>query len=351
MFLIGDDERSELDVVNKIGTTTDRNENTVSTTSDFVFVTSFTTTSTPLPIMSTDIEVQGIATSSGTYVMSNSGGTVDETKRVLTLDSSAMPSTDQSTLSEVGNVIFQLLGEEGYNSFSCNVTTATTDDDNHSTNYFDGTSMYRRTNKLLQRNETANGTNEKEEFQPVDSATLPEIPENLLADQHVKLLLLEFNIFELCNFTSNDHKNRNEIISKQLTLCSDGISKLKSRVNGEARKTLEKYSQDILAAMNEYRVTHVSKMKIIKIINLTDYLSSTINESEIPSGLRSTFLKLKHFLLVELKNEDLSAFHPDSNRKDVFMVQLFDYLIKSKIVDNKTKKLLELFKKFIGNVS
>lgn len=273
----------------------------------------------------------------------------DETKRVLTLESSDMPTTNKSALSQVGNVIFQLLGEEGYNSFSCNLTTAGEDDT--ATNNVEGKTMYRRLNKPFQPNTSVNDTIEKIEFQPVDSSSLPEIPSSLRDDLEVKFLLLEFNILELCNFTNEEHENWTENISKKLASCSIGISKLKTRVDGNAKIILEKYSQDILKAAKKFKVIQESKMKIIKIINLTDYLSSTIKDSDIPKDLKSNFQELRQFLLVELKNEDLSLFHPDSNRKDVFMAQLFDYLIQSKIVDDKKKKLLETFKKFIRNVS
>lgn len=346
---IGENEPSELDVANSVigvtKTTTTADEDTVST-SEFVFVSTFTT-STPLDL--TDVKSEGVTPNLGpsrnlTIIndLSNDidSGT-DQTKTVLTLESSAT-TTNKSALSQVGNIIFQLLGEEGYNSFSCNLTNASEDVETNT--------MYRRMNKKLQSNESVNDTFEKIEFQPVENNSLPEIPKSLRDDQEIRFLLLEFNIFQLCNFTSKNHENWTENISKKLSFCSNGISKLKMHVNGKVKQILEKYSQDILTAVKKFKVIQESKMKIIKIINLTDYLASTIKDSDVTSDLKSHFQELKKFLLVELKNEDLSSFHPDSNRKDVFMMQLFDYLIQSKIVDNKRKKLLEIFKKLIRNV-
>lgn len=336
-----------MDVGNKLGVTeitTDESEDTKSvSTSEFVFVSSFTT-STPIPLDTTD----GVTSSSvspadlTTFSYVNNDGDTGKTNKVLTLESSASPAKVKSALSQVGNVIFQLLGEEGYNSFSCNLTTA---DDNAIINDAEGKTMYRRINKKLQANQTANDTFEKIEFQPVDSNTLPELPKSIRDDQKIKILLRKFNILELCNFTSKDHEN----ISKKLTSCSNGISKLKLHVNDKAKIVLDKYSQALLKAAKKFKVIQESKMKIVKIINLTDYLLSTIKDSAIPKELKNDYHELKQFLLVELKNEDLNSFHPESNRKDLFMAQLFDYLIQSKVVDSKKKKLLEMFKKFIRN--
>lgn len=353
IIFTGDNEPSELDVANRLSVTetntvTAANGDTVST-SDFVFVSSFTT-SPAIPLELTDAKSDGTTPSSGDLINSNHLSNDDDyAKRVLTLDSSAMPSTtSKSALSQVGNVIFQMLGEEGYNSFSCNLTTAGDDD---VTSDVDGNTMYRRINKPFKSNQTVNDTLDKIEFQPVDNNSLPVLPESIRDDQEIRFLLLEFNILESCNFTSTDHDNRTERISKKLTQCSYGISKLKMHVNDTVKIILEKYSQDIAKAAKKFKVIQESKMKIIKIINLTDYLSSTIKAVDIPKNLKGQFQELTQFLLVELKNEDLDSFHPDSNRKGVFMVQLFDYLIQSKMVDNKKKKLLGMFKKFIRNVS
>lgn len=269
-------------------------------------------------------------------------------------NSSSLPTaTTKSTLSQVGNIILQLLGEEGYNSFSCNLTTGSEDDTFNSN---DDNMMYRRLNKVNSTvpadKTTINGTLEKIELQPVDSNnSLPILPQSLNDDQDIKYLLLKFNVYDVCNFTSDDDQNWTENISKKLTLCANAITTAKLHVNGKTKITLEKYLQDVQIAARKFKIIQESKMKIIKIINLTDYLSSTIKDSEIPKNLKNDFHQLKQFLLVELKNEDLSLFHPDSNRKDIFMVQLFDYLIQSKVVDNKKKKLLEMFKKFIRSTS
>lgn len=325
----GEDERSELDIANRIG----GGDSSSESDSDYIR-TSSVASSSVVPQLSTDTQTEDVVSDT----IPNMKPT-DETKRILTFESSSpVPSTDKSALSQVGNIIFQLLGEEGYNSFSCNLTT--TDENGNDSG---GQYMYRRTNKSFKLNDTL----DEIEFEPVDSGSLPDIPQGLRNDPEIRLLLLEFNIFDLCNFTSNDH----EINSKKLILCSNGISRVKSHANGKAKLALEKYSQDIAKAVKKSKLIQQSKVKVIKIINLTDYLASTIKDSDIPRDLKSNYVELKQFLLVDLQNEDLSTFHPDSNRKDVFMVQLFDYLIQSKVVDNKRRKLLEVFKKFIRNVN
>ncbi|XP_037048575.1 uncharacterized protein LOC119083059 isoform X1 [Bradysia coprophila] len=339
----GENERFDLDVANRIlgirETTRTANEDTVST-SQFVFDSSLIT-STSIPIDSIDAEQSVTSTVSD---LSNNDITVDETKRILTFESSTMPTTtNTSALSHVGNIIFQLLGEEGYNSFSCNLTTA----DEDYTSYVGDNTMYRRTNKLHQSNPSL----DKNAFQASDSESLPKIPADLRNDDKIKFLLLEFRIFELCNFTGEHHDNQIENVSKKLALCSNEISKLKIHVHGKTKTILEQYSKDLIEAAKKFNGMQESRMKIIKIINLTDYLSSTIKDTDIPKDMKGNFHDLKEFLLVELRNEDLSTFHPDSNQKDTFMIQLFDYLIQSKIVDNKKKKLLEMFRKFIRIVS
>lgn len=336
-----------MDIANRIGikettpvavveTTPVADESTVSTT-QFDFDSTFIT-STSIPIVSIDLTAEQLTTTIVSDLADNDI-TADETKRILTFEDSSMPTTtNKSALSQVGNLIFQLLGEEGYNSFSCNLTTA---DEDYSTNYGGDNTMYRRTNKMHQSNTSVE--------QAIDSNSLPEIPDVLRDDKEIKLLFLKFRIFELCNFTSEDHESHN--ISKKLTLCSNGISKVKTRVHGKMYNILAQYSQALVEATKRFNHVQESTMKIFKIINLTDYLSSTIKDSDIPKEMKSHFHDLKEFLLVELKNEDLSAFHPDSNQKDAFMRQLFDYLLQSKIVDNKRKKLLEMFRKFIRNVT
>lgn len=314
-----------------------------------VFVSSFTSTAIPSDLA--DVELGGVTSTDGSTIFNSLSNDFrnDNTERVSTLESTATPTTENtSALSQVGNVIFQLLGEEGYNSFSCNLTTASEDD---ATSNIEGNTMYRRINETFKSNETVNGTLEKIEFQPVESNSLPEFPQSLRDDQEVKYLLLEFNILEICNFTSKEHDNWIERMSKRLTLCSNGISKIRMHVNGKAKLVLEKYLDEVLQTMKKFKVIQESKMKIIKIINLTDYLSSTIKDSDVPKDLKNNYHELKQFLLVELKNEDLSSFHPDSNRKDVFMTQLFEYLLQSKIVDSRKRKLLEMFKKYIRIVS
>lgn len=343
-----------MDVANRIldaaGVTTSPD---TSSNPEILFVSTLsTTTAVPLEatnLLSIDVSANPESTEDAATLRDMSGGGDSNDPTIMTTESSSSP-TPKSALSQVGNIIFQLLGEEGYNSFSCNLTTGSEDD---TFNVNEGGTMYRRlnnANSTVQSEPTAvNGTLERIEFQPVDSNSLPKIPQGLKDDQAIKFLLLKFDIFDLCNFTSNDHQNWTESISKQLTLCSSAISTAKMHVDGKSKIMLEKYSQDIQIAVKKFRIIHESKMKIIKIINLTDYLTSTIKESEIPKDLKSSFHRLKQFLLVELKNEDLALFHPDSNRKYVFMVQLFDYLTQSKNVDTKMKKLLEIFKKFIRN--
>lgn len=304
------------------------NENTVST-SELVSDSSLITSTIPIDLI--DSKVEDLETSTAPDRSDNDEiTTVEATKQILTFESSTTSptATNASALSQVGNIIFQLLGEEGYNSFSCNLTTASED---YTASYVGDNEKYRRTDKL-------------------DASSVPEIPAILRDDKELKFLLLKFRIFEICNFTGPDHQTVNNI-SKKLILCSNGISKLKTRVQGKTKTVLEQYSQDLLEASRKFNTVQGSRMKVIKIINLTDYLSSTIRDSDIPKDMKSNFHDLKEFLLVELKNEDLSTFHPDSNEKDTFMRQLFDYLIESKIVDNRKKKLLEMFRKFIRIVS
>lgn len=361
IFIIDDDTPSDLlDAANRILDVTRRtsyphSDNTPNI--ELVYVSSISAATTDpfdvTDLMSTEVPPNLKSTKYSTS-LSNANEGNDNNAATITTSESDSPSlqttTTKSALSQVGNLIFQLLGEEGYNSFSCNLTTGSEDD---TFNVNEDTPMYRRLNKVnstIQTHKTTDdGKLEKIEFKSAHNTSLPNIPQSLNDDQDIKFLLLKFNVFEVCNFTSNNDQTEN--VSKQLNLCSDAIATAKSHVDGKAKIVLEKYYQDVKIAAKKLKVIQESKMKIIKIINLTDYFSSTIKESEIPKHLKSDFHILKQFLLVELKNEDLSSFHPDSNRKDVFMAQLFDYLIQSKVVDNKKKKLLEMFKKFIRSTS
>lgn len=263
------------------------------------------------------------------------------------MGSASESSTSKSEISQVGNIIYQLLGETGYNTFSCNLSTAVED---KSLNENKENVQYRRLGGVNQTFETSdnatNDTIERIEFQSVKGESLPKIPENLYANHQLMSLLLKLNIFEVCKFAGNDQQNWTANMLK-LKLCSDTISSLKVDMDDSTKMILKKYSHDIQSVLQKFRKIEESKVKIIRIINLTEYLSSTIKDSDLPKDLKNKFDELKQFLLIELRNEDLSNFHPDSNRKDVFMKQLFDYLIQSKIVDQKIKKLLEIFKEYI----
>lgn len=91
----------------------------------------------------------------------------------------------------------------------------------------------------------------------------------------------------------------------------------------------------------------VTAQNTIKIINLTDYLLSTLNANVIPRQLSGHLDDLYDYLLVELNNDDLSDFFPKTMNKSGFILELFDFLQESKMVDGRVKSLIDMFRPFV----
>lgn len=92
----------------------------------------------------------------------------------------------------------------------------------------------------------------------------------------------------------------------------------------------------------------VSTQRKVKIINLTDYLLSTLNANVIPRQLSGYLDNLYDYLLVELNNDDLRDFFPKTTSKSGFILELFDFLQKSKTVDGRVKNLIDMFRPFVS---
>lgn len=134
-------------------------------------------------------------------------------------------------------------------------------------------------------------------------------------------------------------------VSKLLTRNIERLLKLNT-MDEELRHFYENY----LAALN-FATKEISNAQgnNMKLINLTDTLMSSLRRNSVPAGLINDLEKLYRYLLVDMKNEDLSGINSRAETKGEFIKELFDYLSTGDFVDDNIKKLIKFFTKFVSS--
>lgn len=87
-----------------------------------------------------------------------------------------------------------------------------------------------------------------------------------------------------------------------------------------------------------------------KLVNLTDYLLATLNSTIVPDNMLNDLAKLYDFLLVDMKNDVLTDFVPQTQEANGFIRELFTFLMKSPQSPEELKKIMEAFIPFIPDV-
>lgn len=117
----------------------------------------------------------------------------------------------------------------------------------------------------------------------------------------------------------------------------------------DVKEFFENYLKVLQFAENQQEIVAVSSVAVkrVEIINLTDYLLSTLNSSKIPRELSRHLDDLYDYLLVDLKNDDLNDFYPRTTDKVGFVIELFEYLQASNVVDDRIRNLIGMFRPFV----
>lgn len=115
----------------------------------------------------------------------------------------------------------------------------------------------------------------------------------------------------------------------------------KSQLNGtQVQQDTEEETADL--------VLHHNVVELRKVVNLTDYLSATLNHENVPENLWDELASVYEFILVDVKNNLLNNFYPTSIKKNVFMRDLFEYLLKESTKIDESHKIR--LRKFISYI-
>lgn len=188
---------------------------------------------------------------------------------------------------------------------------------------------------------------------------------NTSTEKVAKIKLLQYNLAHLLALNRNSGTNQMKMSAELLNFFETYLKVLQF-ANAEMIKNhfeSSGYASDVNSTDYEISGTNsdknvstespkminakLSELKMVKTVNLTDYLTFALNSSSIPQHLHNDLSELYDFLLADMKSDKTKDFFPTTHEKIGFIKELFHYLLDKNVVSDRERNLLNTFLPFI----
>lgn len=176
-------------------------------------------------------------------------------------------------------------------------------------------------------------------FSPFKEAIkhLSESARKIVSVQDIKPIrninLLQHNLADL--IATGEHSMSKEVFEffitylEALKFADSVLCNAEAGVNNVTNQTWTEIQQGTGTEEASDLFLHHTIVELTKTVNLTDYLASTLNRENVPEILWDELAQLYEFLLVDVNYHVLDNFFPTSNQKNIFVRDLFEYLLNS----------------------